>query len=70
MGEAEIREGIRRIGAVIADQVELYEALTGQQGQDSRPASAAGDNAADRAAADPDQGGDVVPFRRSGQGGA
>jgi 2-aminoadipate transaminase len=31
VGEAEIREGIRRIGKVIADQVDLYGALTGEQ---------------------------------------
>ncbi len=31
VNEAEIREGIRRIGKVIAEQVELYGALTGEQ---------------------------------------
>jgi 2-aminoadipate transaminase len=31
VGEDEIREGVRRIGKVIAEQVELYGALTGEQ---------------------------------------
>ncbi len=30
VGEDEIREGVRRIGKVIAEQVDLYEALTGE----------------------------------------
>ena len=30
VGEEEIREGIRRIGAVVSEQVELYETLTGE----------------------------------------
>ena len=30
VGEEEIREGIRRIGAVVGEQVELYETLTGE----------------------------------------
>jgi 2-aminoadipate transaminase len=30
VNEEEIREGVRRIGKVIAEQVELYEALTGE----------------------------------------
>jgi 2-aminoadipate transaminase len=51
--ETEIREGVRRIGRVIAEQVELYHALTGEH---ERPREAA-----PRA----DEGGDVVPFRRS-----
>ena len=39
-GEEEIREGIRRIGKVIAEQVELYGALTGERAAvpDPRPA--------------------------------
>lgn len=31
VGDEEIREGVRRIGKVIAEQVELYGALTGEQ---------------------------------------
>ncbi len=31
VGEAEIREGIRRLGEVVCEQVELYGTLTGQQ---------------------------------------
>jgi 2-aminoadipate transaminase len=47
--EAEIEEGVRRIGKVIAQQVELYSTLTGHPIQ-TPP--------------EPDEGGDVVPFRR------
>ena len=48
--EDEIREGIRRIGRVIAEQVELFETITGEH----------------RVIQPPDAGeaGDVVPFRR------
>jgi 2-aminoadipate transaminase len=53
--DAEIREGIRRIGKVIAEQVELYGALTGEQ-----PA------VAPAAAAEQDQA-DVLPFRKAGE---
>src|SRR6185369_14512267 len=35
VGEDEIREGVRRIGKVIAEQVELYGTLTGHQVQGS-----------------------------------
>jgi 2-aminoadipate transaminase len=46
----EIREGVRRIGAVIAEQVELFESITGEHRVPEAP---------------PDDGaGDVVPFRR------
>ena len=63
VGEDEIREGIRRIGKVIAEQVELYGALTGEH----RDAGAASRAAAGRGA-----GGeaDVLPFRKAGEGGA
>jgi 2-aminoadipate transaminase len=55
-GEDEIREGIRRIGKVIGEQVELYGALTGEQPEApaaSKPQSADGEN--------------VVPFRKTGE---
>lgn len=55
-GEDEIREGIRRIGKVVAEQVDLYGALTGEQ----------------RAAPDRREGTEqenVVPFRKTGEGG-
>jgi 2-aminoadipate transaminase len=54
VGDAEIREGIRRIGKVIAEQVDLYGALTGEQ---PLPGTAAGS---------PDPGADVLPFRKAG----
>jgi len=57
--EEEIREGVRRIGKVIADQVELYGALTGSP---QAPVANAG------------EGGEadsiVLPFRKAGEAGA
>jgi 2-aminoadipate transaminase len=47
--EAQIREGVRRLGEVIREQVALYSTLTGETAAPARPA-AAGD-------------GDVVPLR-------
>ncbi|HEX7293004.1 MAG TPA: PLP-dependent aminotransferase family protein, partial [Solirubrobacterales bacterium] len=56
VGEDEIREGIRRIGKVVGEQVELYGALTGE-----RPAPGElRDEAADE---------NVVPFRKAVEGG-
>jgi 2-aminoadipate transaminase len=54
--EDEIREGIRRIGKVIADQVDLYGALTGEQRLPPRAVVVA------------DPGGDVLPFRKASEG--
>ncbi len=54
VGDEEIREGVRRIGKAIAEQVELYGALTGEQ-----PVPAARPEAED----EEDQG-DVLPFRK------
>jgi 2-aminoadipate transaminase len=56
--EDEIREGIRRIGKVVGEQVALYETLTGEQ-RVVPPAPDSGPQTAD-----PGSGGDVVPFRR------
>ncbi len=53
--EDEIREGIRRIGKVIADQVDLYGALTGEQRLPPRAPVA-------------DPGADVLPFRKASEG--
>jgi 2-aminoadipate transaminase len=70
--DAEIREGIRRIGKTIADQVDLYEALTGRPGMPGREAEdmAAGTRSnpprsiSDSSVADST----VVPFRKAGEG--
>jgi 2-aminoadipate transaminase len=51
VNEDEIREGVRRIGKTIAEQVELYETLTGEQ----RVAQAQEESAPN-----------VVPFRKAG----
>jgi 2-aminoadipate transaminase len=65
--EEEIREGIRRIGGVIADQVDLYATLTGEQ-----DVSAAGEGPRAEEGADPGtpaEGGSILPFRKSREGG-
>ncbi len=56
VGEEEIREGVRRIGKAIAEQVELYGALTGEQ---PMPEERARPDEVDRA--------DVLPFRKAGE---
>jgi 2-aminoadipate transaminase len=61
--EADIREGIRRIGEVVSEQVELFESITGEHQQlppgssGSRPGAAGSDQ-------EESPPGDVVPFRR------
>ncbi len=69
---AEIEEGIRRIGKVIAEQVDLYGALTSEHLQPPA-AGLEGEEAAeprpDRASADPPRSDSVVlPFRKTGEG--
>jgi 2-aminoadipate transaminase len=59
VGEEEIREGIRRIGKVISEQVELYGALTGEQRLPERAGDAAPEQADEN----------VVPFRKTGEAG-
>jgi 2-aminoadipate transaminase len=45
--EDELREGVRRIGRVVAEQVELYEAITGEHTSTGDPgASSAGPDSA------------------------
>ena len=58
--EDEIREGIRRIGRVIAEQVDLYETITGEHRVPAKPPAgeAAGGGA---------PGGEVLPMRRRGK---
>ncbi len=58
--EDEIREGIRRIGKTIAEQVELYSALTGEQPEALEPAKPRPSPEAEN----------VLPFRKTGEGGA
>ena len=72
VGEEEIREGIRRIGKVVSEQVELYGALTGQPPVAGRKSEG---GAADRPMPTP-PGSDsaesdsiVLPFRRAGEAG-
>ncbi len=68
-GEEEIREGIRRIGKVIAEQVELYSAITDQGAPTGETRPAAPGREADEGAiedrARDAEGGDVLPFRKA-----
>jgi 2-aminoadipate transaminase len=59
--EGEIVEGIRRIGKVISEQVELYGALTGEQRLPGRAA----EEVEEAETAEEN----VVPFRKAGEGG-
>jgi 2-aminoadipate transaminase len=61
VGEADIREGVRRIGEVVGEQLELFGALTG-----SRPAPAAPER---EAAAPDDELADVfhLPRKQAGE---
>jgi 2-aminoadipate transaminase len=67
VGEREIEEGVRRIGNVVAEQMELYGAVTGEHPAAPKPpATRSGDaGPAEEGAA----GGDVLPFRKAGEGG-
>jgi 2-aminoadipate transaminase len=58
VSDEEIREGVRRIGQVIAEQVELYQALTGEQTPPARAEPGGRDDA------------NVLPFRKAAEGGA
>ncbi|HEX8689805.1 MAG TPA: PLP-dependent aminotransferase family protein, partial [Solirubrobacterales bacterium] len=60
VGSDEIREGIRRIGNAVAEQVELYGALTGEQPVSAPP----------RRAQEGEIEADVLPFRKAGEGSA
>ncbi len=62
VNDEEIREGIRRIGVVINEQVELYGAVTGER---RLPPSAPGGEAGDAPAESV-----VLPFRKAAEGGA
>jgi 2-aminoadipate transaminase len=65
--EDEIVEGIRRIGAVIAQQVDLYETITGEHRVNPATSSASRPGVAGSGAGAEDEGehaGDVLPFHR------
>jgi 2-aminoadipate transaminase len=61
VGDEEIYEGIRRIGKVIGEQVELYGALTGEQEAIPEP------EPQPTRAREPGEA-DVLPFRKAGEG--
>ncbi|HEY5815708.1 MAG TPA: PLP-dependent aminotransferase family protein [Solirubrobacterales bacterium] len=64
VGEVEIREGVRRIGKAVAEQVELYGALTGEQEAVPEP------EAQPAATGEEEGSADVLPFRKTGEGSA
>ena len=82
VNDDEIREGIKRIGKAIGEQVELYGALTGEHphapageaedagGVDPPPGPASSQSDSRGAMESAEDGGDVLPFRRAGEGGS
>jgi 2-aminoadipate transaminase len=67
VGEREIEEGVRRIGNVVAEQMELYGAVTGEHPTTAKPpATRSGDEGPAQEGA---AGADVLPFRKTGEGG-
>ena len=64
--EDEIREGIRRIGKVVGEQVGLYQTITGEHRLPAGPTgeSAAGLGLGDPAADELSDAADVLPLRR------
>jgi 2-aminoadipate transaminase len=58
--DEEIAEGVRRIGKVISEQVELYSTLTGEQRLPDRAGEEAPDDVGEE---------NVVPFRKAGEAG-
>jgi 2-aminoadipate transaminase len=62
--EDEIREGIRRIGKVVREQLELYETITGEH-----VAAPAGQRSPGDRQQPPERGADVLPLRRRREGG-
>lgn len=65
VSDAEIREGVRRIGKAISEQLELYQALTGEHAVPEPQPQARGE-----AEAGEEDEADVLPFRKSGEGSA
>jgi len=76
VNDEEIREGVRRIGKAIGDQVELYGALTSDSAAASVPiqpreSDMDGTGLSRPGVAEPAKdGGDVLPFRKAGEGAA
>jgi 2-aminoadipate transaminase len=58
--EDQLREGVRRIGGVVSEQVELYETITREQ----PAAGPAGTGAAAASESEGPAGGDVLPMKR------
>jgi 2-aminoadipate transaminase len=60
----EIREGVRRIGKTIDEQIELYGALTGEQEAVPEP------ERREPPAEEEEDAADILPFRKAGEGSA
>jgi 2-aminoadipate transaminase len=58
ISEEDMREGVRRIGKVVSEQVQLYSTLTGTEPAPARPSEAA----------EPEPGARIVPLRRRAGG--
>jgi 2-aminoadipate transaminase len=68
VADEEIREGIKRIGRVIREQVELYEALApGQSAQPVEPSRGTPGRGAEDVPVD-GPAGNVVPLRKEANG--
>jgi 2-aminoadipate transaminase len=70
--EDEIREGVRRIGGVVREQVQLFEALTSVPPSSSAPARSRESDPDARSRPRSEGSGseaDVLPFRRASEGG-
>jgi 2-aminoadipate transaminase len=59
--EDDIREGVRRIGAIVNEQVALYGTLTGEETADRGPRTAGGATPAEPSS----EGARVLPLRRA-----
>jgi 2-aminoadipate transaminase len=74
VNDEEIREGIRRIGVVISEQVGLYRTLVPgagtPQGSPGMPGREAEDMPVDAKTKPDAEGADVLPFRKTGEAGA
>jgi 2-aminoadipate transaminase len=67
VGDDDIREGVRRIGKVVAEQVALYGTLTGAEPAPARPRAEAPSSAAGDPSAPADPSARVFPLRRRAQ---
>jgi 2-aminoadipate transaminase len=65
--EAEIREGIRRIGAVVSEQVELFETMTGVPRAERQPAERMTSTDSTEPPNEAQSSGQILPFPKTGE---